>query len=70
MSLSESLAKKAMEYRMDDAQIRALGNMAFSKEEEDSFAVLLQHLEAESWDSGYDDAIMDTQVPRIPVGGL
>lgn len=68
MSLSEVLAKKAMEYRMEDLQIRTLGNLNLSENEAEALTALLKHIEDENWDLGYDDAIMDTTHAK-PLGG-
>lgn len=64
MSLVEVLAKRAMEFRMDDAQIRIVGSIKLSDAESDALAKLLEHIEAESWDLGYDDAMIDTLAPK------
>lgn len=63
MSLSEVLAKRAMEFRMSDEHIRALGNLKLTSVESDALTALLRYAEEESWNGGYDDAMMDT-VPK------
>lgn len=60
MLLSEGLAKRAMEYRMEDAHIRALGNLKLSEEEQAALVAFLACVESENWDAGYDDAMIDT----------
>lgn len=66
MSLSEVLAKRAMEFRMSDAHIRALGKLSLTETEESALTTVMHHIETENWDAGYDDAMMDT-IPRKEV---
>lgn len=63
MSFPEILAKRAMEFRMSDEYIRALGNLNLSDTEIEALTALMKNVETESWDAGYDDAMIDTLAP-------
>ena len=64
MSLVDVFTKRATEFQMDAGQVRALGAITLSPEQEEALTVLISKIEAEEWDSGYDDAMIDTLAPK------